>query len=982
MEYMFNTAIAFNQDIGNWDVSNVTNMNDMFYDSGISADNYDNILIAWDAARYPGKNLGNASPLRYCAGLQARTNLIAKGWEFSGDTYSNSCLEIDLKGNNVTISNGQTTPSLTNYTDFGSAVLSGNAISRTFTIENSGTGMLNLPGSPKVAINGASIPDFTLTQEPAAAIPGGTSTTFKIMFNPTAAGLRTATVSIANDDPDENPYTFTIKGTVVCNPLITSPGNVDITWNGSVSTDWSTPCNWTPTWVPDISNAKVVIPNTTNKPIINGSIPDIKVLEINSNTTLTVNEAATLNIRGNDGTDKGILVFGTLTNNGTLNIESRTQQAIDAYIYLRNDDSKVINNGTMKINSTDEAIGVGVSNISSFENNSTGIINIKNGIGIEVAYSGDNLNFTNLGTINYDGDKLALSLQGSTNFINEGSININSGTGISVLAPSNITNVNCGKIIMQSGTYSGTGTTTNSGLLQMPNAYDFVNTATFTNNGVLKAKTVSGITNNALVLTNTCSIFTLSRSNSEYELAGIFADAAATVNAGSYDITAGTLTIEPSLPVGKQTLYAKVSRGSCVFVVPFDYNNLLPSGDAIQTLCPGSTTADFVVTNTSTSTYKWYDAPSGGNLIGSSGLLVNGTTYYAAQVLNDCEGIYRLAVQAVLYSKPPTPSITASQAEFCIGESATLSAMNIPYQITGIPDPTPDFTIHWTGGFTGESITVNPSTTQDFRVAVKSADGCLSDSSESVSIVVNQLPLEPVISSDNASLCKGETVVLLGSCETNTFFNWNTPSVNSNGTTSLASSNQRAINTAGTYTSSNRRVVNTAGTYTGYCETAKGCTSGQVSIVITKSPNCGNSQFITISPAEPIICPGETVTLTVSGCAGTYTWSGKSISQSGNTVTFSPSVSTTYFVSCSTGGSETVNVSVMKANKVISSNISTGILQVRALETIESNKKVGNPSITPAPNVIYQSGKSIVLSPGFEVTKKSTFKASIVGCPD
>ncbi|MFT6416673.1 MAG: hypothetical protein ACJARZ_002024 [Dokdonia sp.] len=72
----------------------------------------------------------------------------------------------------------------------------------------------------------------------------------------------------------------------------------------------------------------------------------------------------------------------------------------------------------------------------------------------------------------------------------------------------------------------------------------------------------------------------------------------------------------------------------------------------------------------------------------------------------------------------------------------------------------------------------------------------------------------------------------------------------------------------------------------------------------------------------------------------------------------------------------------MKANEVISSNISTGILQVRALETIESNKKVGNPSITPAPNVIYQSGKSIVLSPGFEVTKKSTFKASIVGCPD
>ena len=41
---------------------------------------------------------------------------------------------------------------------------------------------------------------------------GGT-TPFTITFDPTTTGLRSATVSIANDDSDENPYTFDIQGT-------------------------------------------------------------------------------------------------------------------------------------------------------------------------------------------------------------------------------------------------------------------------------------------------------------------------------------------------------------------------------------------------------------------------------------------------------------------------------------------------------------------------------------------------------------------------------------------------------------------------------------------------------------------------------------------------------------------------------------------------------------------------------------------------
>jgi hypothetical protein len=332
-----------------------------------------------------------------------------------------------------------------------------------------------------------------------------------------------------------------------------------------------------------------------------------------------------------------------------------------------------------------------------------------------------------------------------------------------------------------------------------------------------------------------------------------------------------------------------------------------------------------------------------------------------------CEGTYGsnpVAIDTLLLTYELTPSISVSQTELCVGESITLSATNIPNSVDGA-------TIHWTGGFTGESITVSPSTSGDFRVAVRSANGCLSDSSDAVSITVNQLPSNPVITSDNASLCTGETVTLSGSCETNTVFSWITPVENTNGATTSALSN------------SNQRVINAAGTYTGYCETTTGCRSGEVSIVITESTNCGSEQVIAISPAKPTICPGEVISLTASGCTGTLTWSGGLASQIGSTASFNPVIATTYSVTCSTGGSGTVDVSVVKANEVISSNISTGTSQVRALETIQSDKKIGDTNVTPAPNVIFQSGKSILLSPGFEVTTESVFKAIIqITCPE
>ena len=136
--------------------------------------------------------------------------------EFGIDNISVIVLEseIDVQGNGTSIPSGDTTPSAGDDTDFGSIDVTGGAMSHTFTILNSGSAELNLTGSPIVSISGSHASDFSVTTQPTSPVAAsGGSTTFTIEFAPSAIGLRAATVSIANDDADENPYTFAIQGT-------------------------------------------------------------------------------------------------------------------------------------------------------------------------------------------------------------------------------------------------------------------------------------------------------------------------------------------------------------------------------------------------------------------------------------------------------------------------------------------------------------------------------------------------------------------------------------------------------------------------------------------------------------------------------------------------------------------------------------------------------------------------------------------------
>ncbi len=188
---------------------------------------------------------------------------------------------------------------------------------------------------------------------------------------------------------------------------------------------------------------------------------------------------------------------------------------------------------------------------------------------------------------------------------------------------------------------------------------------------------------------------------------------------------------------------------------------------------------------------------------------------------------------------PTTPTLSGS-TEICEGLGTTLFASSTfnPSQ------PQLIITYRWSGGLTGSSIIASPLATRTYRVAAV-YDGCSSDSSAVFTLTVHPKPTKPSITADNMTICKGQTVVLTGSCSTaNASFRWTTPPFNSgNQTTALPPTSIRPITEPGIYK--------------GLCESDKGCLSEEVSITINQATDCSGQNFITITPERPAICPAR-----------------------------------------------------------------------------------------------------------------------------
>lgn len=177
----------------------------------------------------------SASGLREATVEIANNDSDEGNFTFAIQGYAQEPQEIAVSGNGVDILDGDNTPSTTDGTDFGGAVVGGSSVQITYTIENSGEVQLNLNGDNPVEIGGVNAGDFTVITPPTRAINGGQSTTFTIEFTPSSTGTRVANVIIPNTDADEGMFGFAIQGTGEEPPTaqeISIQGNSQEIYNG------------------------------------------------------------------------------------------------------------------------------------------------------------------------------------------------------------------------------------------------------------------------------------------------------------------------------------------------------------------------------------------------------------------------------------------------------------------------------------------------------------------------------------------------------------------------------------------------------------------------------------------------------------------------------------------------------------------------------------------------------------------------------
>ncbi|MPR32821.1 Ig-like domain-containing protein [Salmonirosea aquatica] len=221
--------------------------------------------------------------------------------------------------------------------------------------------------------------------------------------------------------------------------------------------------------------------------------------------------------------------------------------------------------------------------------------------------------------------------------------------------------------------------------------------------------------------------------------------------------------------------------------------------------------------------------------------------------------------------------------EICPGESVVLTA----HECEGV--------VKWSDGETGTSITVSPMTTTSY--SAKCVIGtCESAQSEQHEIKVSK-PDAPMIASNKLTVCPGGSATLTATnCEGTV--KWSTGQTGTSINVTLAATKS----------------------FTATCKT-EACESGEsntvtINVVIPTTP--------IIASDKTVICSGDSVKLTATGCAGTVNWSN---GRMGASIYVSPSATTSYTAKCKVEGCEsgisntlTINVNTSGTAPVIAAN--------------------------------------------------------------
>ncbi|MDR6781660.1 DUF7507 domain-containing protein [Pedobacter africanus] len=323
-----------------------------------------------------------------------------------------------------------------------------------------------------------------------------------------------------------------------------------------------------------------------------------------------------------------------------------------------------------------------------------------------------------------------------------------------------------------------------------------------------------------------------------------------------------------------------------------------------------------VLSTTATGSYQWY-------LNGSAITNATGQTYeakvagkYTVVVTNasNCASPVSNEVTVTVNTLPTQPVVTAGGATiFCDGESVVLSTT-----ATG--------SYQWY--LNGSVITNATGQTYEAKVAgkytvvVTNASNCASPVSNEVTVTVNTLPIQPVVTAAGATIfCDGESVVL---------------------STTATGSYQWYLNgSAITNATAQTYEAKIAGKYTVVVTNASNCAS-PVSNEVTVTVNTLPTQPVVTAGGATIFCDGESVVLSTTA-TGSYQWY-----LNGSVITNA------------TG--QTYEAKVAGKYTVVVTNASNCASPVSNEVTVTVNTLPIQPVVTAAGATIFCDGESVVLS--------------------
>jgi antitoxin (DNA-binding transcriptional repressor) of toxin-antitoxin stability system/predicted transcriptional regulator len=313
------------------------------------------------------------------------------------------------------------------------------------------------------------------------------------------------------------------------------------------------------------------------------------------------------------------------------------------------------------------------------------------------------------------------------------------------------------------------------------------------------------------------------------------------------------------------------------------------------------------------------------------------TTTYVVTVTSS-QNCSASASGTVVVNGLPAVFINPASASICTGNNVTLTA------IGGI-------NYVWSNASTLDSITVSPATTTTYKVTATDINSCSATASARVKVNANPTA---AIAPPTLTICRGTGITLTASGGGD--YNWSnnastavivdTPSASNiysvtvtnpvTGCSATASSNVTVDTVAATIspalssvcTGQSVTITASGGTYvwsnnsTASSITVSPLVTTAYQVTVTATNNCSVSLSATvnvndflvpvITPANPAVCVGSSVQLTVTA-ATTYSWSNGSASQ---TTSVSPQNTTTYTVSVTeqAGCSGTASVEVTVYN--------------------------------------------------------------------